>query len=398
MVGCFTLLRGRSLSGDAVAHSVLPGVCLAFMLTGTKNPAVLLVGAFISGWLALLITDYIPRHSRIKEDTAIGLVLSVFFGIGILMLTSIQQSGAAAQSGLDKFLFGKAASLVGTDLPVFAGLALLLITCVILFFKEFTLLSFDANFAKAAGLPVKLLELLLTTLTVLAVVEGIQAVGVVLMAAMLITPAAAARYWTNRISKMVLLAAVFGAVSGVAGAFISYVAPAMPTGPWIVMALSVLALFSFMFAPEKGVLRLLLLQRRNARHIQDENLLKALYHLGEHENDFFRAYSVLEINQKRPFSSPEFAGTLQRLKKQRLLTEINGLWAFTEAGRERGQRVAKMHRLWEMYLATVLNIGPEHVHDDAETIEHIITPELEAKLEELLQYPRKDPHGEDIPY
>ncbi len=397
-MGCFTLLRRRSLSGDAVAHSVLPGVCVAFMLTGTKNSVVMLIGAFIAGWLSLILTDYIPRKSRIKEDTAIGVVLSVFFGLGILLLTTIQQSGAASQSGLDKFLFGKAASLVGGDLPIFAGLALVLILSVILFFKEFTLLSFDPGFAKSAGLPVRALELLLTTLTVLAVVEGIQATGVVLMAAMLITPAAAARYWTDRIGLMVILAALFGAFSGVAGAYISYVAPAMPTGPWIVMALSVLAFISFMFAPGRGVIWILILQRRNRHKIQEENMLKALYHLGEGEHDFFIPRTVLEINNKRPFPSRAFHTTLQRLRRQDLLTESGGAWAFTLKGKEQGQRMAKLHRLWEMYLTTILSIAPDHVHDDAETIEHIITPELERKLEELLEFPETDPHGEKIPY
>src|SRR5690606_8101298 len=137
---------------------------------------------------------FITSRSHIKEDTAIGLVLSVFFGIGILLLTSIQHSGNAAQSGLDKFLFGKAASLVGDDLIVFSAVAVLLLVAIVLFYKELTLLCFDEAFARTIGFPVRALELLLTTLTVFAVVVGIQAVGVVLMAAMLITPAAAARF------------------------------------------------------------------------------------------------------------------------------------------------------------------------------------------------------------
>lgn len=399
VVGCFTLLRHRSLSGDAVSHSVLPGVCLAFIITGNKNPVVLLIGAFASGWLSLYLLDYISRKSRIKEDTAIGIILSVFFGLGIMLLTSIQQSGDAAQSGLDKFLFGKAASLIGSDLLVFASIGVLLVFSVWLFFKEFTLLSFDPNFARVIGLPVRGLELLLTTLTVLAVVEGIQAVGVVLMAAMLITPAAAARYWTQNITKMVWLAAGFGAASGLAGAFISYVAPSMPTGPWIVMALSCMAAVSFLFAPRKGIVQMLRLRQQNSSRIQEENLLKTLYHLGETELDFFRAHTPLQINNKRPFRTRQFHNILHRLEKQRLVAEKpGGAWVLTQKGKERGQRIAKIHRLWELFLTTHLSIAPDHVHDDAETMEHIITPEIEKKLEELMSYPPTDPHGERIPY
>ena len=152
MVGSFTLLRKRALVGDAIAHSVLPGVCLAFMFWGTKNPLVLLIGAVCTGWLSLIVIDFITKNSRIKADAAIGLVLSVFFGIGILLLTSIQQSGNAAQSGLDKFLFGNAASLIGSDMYVFASMSILLIIVILAFFKEFTLVSFDLEFANAIGL------------------------------------------------------------------------------------------------------------------------------------------------------------------------------------------------------------------------------------------------------
>ena len=136
VVGTFTFLKKKALVGDAVAHSVLPGICLAFILSGTKNPVILIIGAFITGWISLLIIDLITQRSKIKEDSAIALVLSVFFGIGILMLTNIQHSGNAAQTGLDSFLFGKAAALVGNDLITFSIVAVVLILTVTLFFKE----------------------------------------------------------------------------------------------------------------------------------------------------------------------------------------------------------------------------------------------------------------------
>lgn len=398
IVGCFTFLRKRALVGDAVAHSVLPGVCVAFMLSGTKNPVWLLLGAFVTGWISLISIDVITKHSKLKEDTAIGLVLSVFFGIGILLLTSIQQSGMASQSGLDKFLFGKAASLVGSDLWLFVGVVLLLLTVVIAFFKEFVLLCFDKNYAASMGLPIKALELLLTTLTVLAVVVGIQSVGVVLMAAMLITPAAAARYWTEKTQNMLMIAAFFGAISGIVGAYISYAAPAMPTGPWIVMVVSMLAIFSFLAAPKRGIINNFLMQRKNKLQIVEENILKALFHLGEMEKDFFKKRSFEEIIIKRDIEPKQLLMGLRRLKKHQYITKDDSYWKLTPLGRERGKRVTKLHRLWEVYLTTYLNIAPDHVHDDAETMEHIITPEIEQWLEQQLKYPKIDPHGEEIPY
>jgi len=398
VVGTFTFLKKKALVGDAVAHSVLPGICLAFILSGTKNPIWMILGAFLTGWISLVIIDHITTKSKIKEDTAIALILSVFFGIGILMLTNIQHLGNPAQTGLDSFLFGKAAALVGQDLIVFGIVAVILIITVALFFKELKLIAFDSNYAKALGLPVKALDLLLTSLTVLAVVTGIQAVGVVLMAAMLITPAAAARFWTNDVFKMTLIAAILGGISGLSGAYVSYVAPAMPTGPWIVIIISVIAIVSFFIAPKRGIFARSIQQRKLQRLIMDENLLKELYHLGEKDEDPYKGRTVDEIIEERFFPKKKLKIALMRLKRQGFLEKKQGYWSYTEAGKIKGQRVVKLHRLWELYLSKYMKIAPDHVHEDAETVEHIITPELEARLEKMLEYPEFDPHEEKIPY
>lgn len=398
IVGSFTFLKKKALVGDAVAHSVLPGICLAFMLSGTKNPFYIIIGAFITGWLSLVIIDKITSKSKIKEDTAIALILSVFFGIGILLLTIIQHSGNAAQSGLDHFLFGNAAALIGNDLLVFAAVATILLVAVSLFFKEFTLISFDENFAKSIGFPVRGIELILTTLTVLAVVIGIQAVGVVLMAAMLITPAAAARFWTDKIRVMLVLAAILGAIAGLLGTYVSYVAPAMPTGPWIVVIISTIAFISFFFAPKKGIVSRVFRQRQIRNQMGEENILKALYHLGEQDGDFYINRSMEEIIKRRPFKPSVLLKGLKRLNRYGFMQNGGESWALTKEGKNKGQRTVKLHRLWELYLTQYLHIASDHVHEDAETIEHILTPELEARLEKLLEYPELDPHKSKIPY
>ena len=397
MVGTFTFLDKKSLLGDAIAHAVLPGICLGFLVSGTKNPIFLITGAFATGWLSLWCIEQITSRTRIKEDTAIGLVLSVFFGIGILMLTAIQKTGNAAQSGLDQFIFGKAAALVGQDLFVFSIVAATLLIAVILLFKEFALMSFDKDYAKAIGLPVKKLKVVLTGLIVLAVVAGIQAVGVILMAAMLITPAAAARFWTDSIKKMIVLASVFGAFSGLAGAYISWVAPAMPTGPWIVVVVSTIALISFFIAPSRGIVARLLKQRRNRITINEENVLKALYQLGEPSKVFERTWTAEEIMERRSMEKNTLHRMLKRLVDQGFVERDRDNWRLTTEGIKKSQRTVRIHRLWELYLTTKMNIAPDHVHDDAETMEHLITPELEQELERQLNYPSKDPHAAEIP-
>lgn len=398
LVGTFSFLRKRALVGDAIAHAILPGVCLSFMVSGSKNPIGLIIGAFISGWLSLLIINGIKNSTKLKNDAAIGIVLSVFFGFGILLLTSIQHSGNANQAGLDKFLFGKAASLTQNDIVIFSAVGLVLVAIVGLFYKEFKLVSFNPEYAKSIGLPVKTLEFLLSTLTVLSVATGIQTVGVVLMAALLITPASGARFWSNKLGAMIFIAIAFGAISGFFGSYISFIAPAMPTGPWIVMCLSLITIGSIWFAPKQGLFAKRQMQRKNKRKMLIENVLKLFYHLGETHQDFNASRSIEELMASRDLKRNELLKGLKLLKKDNLVRQKDLAWHITQNGLTEAMRVIRLHRLWEMYLNQRLKLEPDHVHNDAEAIEHIITPELEKQLEKELNFPTLDPHLSKIPY
>ncbi|SDN51185.1 metal ABC transporter permease [Bacillus sp. OK048] len=266
VIGSFAYLRKQSLMGDALAHAALPGVCIAYMLTGTKSIFFFLIGAIVAGIVATFMIGYITRNSRIKQDSALGLILTVFFGFGIVLLTQIQHSDSGNQSGLDKFLFGQAASMVQSDVYTMTMISIILVTLSILFFKEFKLLSFDPGFAKGIGMPTLILDQFIMLLIVTAVVVGIQAVGVVLMAALLITPAVAARYWTEKLHIMVIMSGIFGALSGFTGTIISTTTNNLPTGPLAVLSATVIFLFSVVFAPRRGVIAKILLQlsaRRN---------------------------------------------------------------------------------------------------------------------------------------
>ncbi len=398
LLGCFTFLRKRALLGDALAHAALPGVCMAFLLTGTKDPLIILLGAIVSCWLGALSVEGIIKYTRCKEDSALGIVLSVFFGVGILMLTHIQKSGNAAQAGLDKFLFGQAASLIGRDVWTLGTLGLLMCAAVLVAYKEFKVISFDPEFAYASGMPAGFINLLLASLIVLAVAIGLQAVGVVLMAAMLVTPAAAARYWTDRLAAMLALAALFGGISGAIGAYISYLGPQMPTGPWMVVSVTSIFIVSFLFAPGRGFLGRMIRLRSFRGRTAQENVLRTLYLLGERTQLWDEAYSMGELLEHRSMAASVLRSTLQRLANGGLVREgRNGCFALTGPGKARAARVTRLHRLWELYLTKKLEIAPDHVHDDAEEIEHILTPELEALLEESLEHPLEDPHASKIP-
>jgi manganese/zinc/iron transport system permease protein len=284
-LGAFAVLRRQSLLGDAISHAALPGIVLAFMLTRSKAPLVLMLGAVAAGWIGMLLLMSIVNNTRIKLDSALGFVLSVFFGFGLVLLTFVQKLPDARQAGLETFLFGQAAALLERDvvtMGLLGGIALLLMA---VFWKEFKLLSFDPDFGATLGFPMRTLDILLTTLLVVAIVIGLQAVGVVLMSAMVVAPAAAARQWTDRLGVMVLLSSLFGAGAGVAGALVSSLAPGLSTGPTIVLCISAVVLFSLLLAPNRGLFWNWVRRYRSRHSLSMEAVLGNMYILSsQHEN------------------------------------------------------------------------------------------------------------------
>ena len=244
LIGSFAVLRRQSLLGDVVSHAALPGIAAVFLMTGTKDTVWLLIGALCSGLTATGFIIGVVRYSRVKFDTALALGMSVFFGLGLVLLTYVQKIPNSNQAGLQRFIFGQAAVLLKSDILVIAVTGAVLLALTLLFWKEFKLLSFDPEFARSLGLPTRSLNVLLSAMTVAAIIAGLQTVGVILMSAMLVAPAVAARQWTNRLGVMVGLAALFGAISGVAGTLASSALPKLPAGPAIVVAADVLVLIS----------------------------------------------------------------------------------------------------------------------------------------------------------
>ena len=270
VLGSFAVLRRQSLIGDALAHAALPGICIMFMITGTRSSELLLLGGALSGLVGTAVLIAITRWSVVKQETALGLVLSVFFGFGILLLTRIQQGGDSAQSGLDRFIFGQAATILPRDVVVMGVVAAIVLGIVGLLFKELKLITFDPAFAASIGMRPDLLGVILAGLLVLTVMIGLQTVGVILMVSLLIAPAVAARQWTTSLAGMVILSGVFGMVSGVAGSVASSLIDRLPTGPMIVIAASVIVIVSLLFAPGRGVLSTYQVRRSRARQFRAE--------------------------------------------------------------------------------------------------------------------------------
>jgi manganese/zinc/iron transport system permease protein len=393
-VGTFSFLDKKALLGDAISHAVLPGICVGFILAGEKDPRYIVTGAFLSGALATFLTSWLKRNTKLSEDSIIASILSVFFGVGIVLLTALQKSGNPEIAGLNSFIFGNAIGISETDLLLYGGLSLTILLVLSLFLKEFRLMVFDPNFGRAIGFPMAGIRFVFNVLMILAVVIGIQAIGVVLMAALLITPGAAARFWTNRLQPLLLLAALFSIVSGILGTYISFVLPQMPTGPWVVVFLSLFALLSFIFSPKSGLLRRYLARRSYLNKTHRDHLMKALFKAREAEKE---ALSLSEIHALYPFHKAAINSSLLDLRAAGFVVQDAHGIRLSSAGVSDAMRIVRLHRLWELYLNESMNIAPDHVHESAEQMEHLLTPELEALLEKRLNYPAKGPHQENIP-
>ena len=393
-VGTFSFLDKKALLGDAISHAVLPGICLGFILAGEKDPRYIITGAFLSGALATFLTSWLKRNTKLSEDSIIASILSVFFGVGIVLLTALQKSGNPEIAGLNSFIFGNAIGISETDLMLYGGLSLTILLVLTLFLKEFRLMVFDPNFGRAIGFPMGSIRFVFNVLMILAVVIGIQAIGVVLMAALLITPGAAARFWTNRLQPLLLLAAFFSIVSGILGTYISFVLPQMPTGPWVVVFLSLFALLSFIFSPKSGLLRRYLARRSYLNKTHRDHLMKALFKAREAKKE---ALSLSEIHALYPFHKAAINRSLLELRAEGFVMQDAQGIRLSSPGVSDAMRIVRLHRLWELYLNESMNIAPDHVHESAEQMEHLLTPELEALLEQRLNYPAKGPHQETIP-
>ena len=395
IVGTFVLLRRRSLLGDALSHATLPGIAVAFMVMsaagGTgKSLSGLLLGATLSGVLGVACVLMIVHHTRIKQDAAIGIVLGVFFGVGMALMGIIQSAGTGHAAGLSSFIYGRAASmLAGEALLIAIGSAAAALACAVLF-KELTLLCFDPGFGGAQGWPIMLIDSLLMALVVGVTVIGLQAVGLIMMVALLVIPPAAARFWTERLWAMVLISGGCGALSGLLGAMLSALTPRLPSGAVIVLAASALFGVSLLLGGARGIVARAVAGWRVARRIARQHLLRALYECSEGVTGAGASQAargaprvpVAALLALRSWSDFRLRGELERARRDGLVRRAgDDAYELTGAGAVAARRVTRNHRLWELYLIRHADIAPSHVDRDADEVEHVLSQEMIAELE-----------------
>lgn len=397
VIGTFAYLRKRALMGDALSHATLPGIAIVFLILGTKSLPVLLIGAAVSGVLGVLAVVGLRTISRVKEDAAIGIVLSVFFGFGMVLFALVQQMKTGQEAGLQSFIYGKAAAMLNRDAWLIGGVAGAVVLGCALLYKDFRIISFDEEFAGSQGCPVLAIDLTMMALVVLTTVVGLQAVGLILIVALLIIPPAAARFWTDDLGLMTVFAGGIGAASAWLGATLSALMPRLPTGAIIVICAGVMFFVSMMGAPRRGILASVYRRWSLSRRIGLQHVLRAL---AEHEEQYGEGVgiSLRDLQRARSWSVKSLGRSVALALRRGEATRGEGdAIRLTSAGRIEATRMLRNHRLWEMYLIRHADIAPSHVDRDADEVEHVLSEaivrELERALDESVAIP-PSPHLE----
>ncbi len=388
VLGCFIVLRNMSMIGDALSHAVLPGVVVGYVVAGSGVLAIF-TGAVTAGFITAVLITWIQHNVKTKNDAAIGIVFTAMFSIGVMAISKISREGAHLD--LDHFLFGNVLGLSNADLYLTGFITLYVIFSVFLFYRYLFATTFQPVIAETMGISVKTVHYFLMLLLSFAVVASMQAVGVILVVAMLITPASTAMLLTNRLKWMVVLSGIIGVISAVIGLIVTDFYNTTP-GPAMAVVVTLFYLLAVFFAPQKGLLFKYFHRRKVKHKIQLEDTLKQSLKLHERGN-----LSLTNLYQRLGFSEPLVRKNVSILERKGLLKRKNKELLLTEQGEKEANKLVRAHRLWETYLVRQVGLNAGQIHEDAEKYEHILTDELLDELEASLDYPKQDPHGSPIP-
>jgi len=388
LIGTYIMLRRMSLIGDALAHAVLPGVVVSFMVAG-KSEIALFIGAVVSGILTVLLIGFVNRNSKIKEDTSIGIIFTGAFALGILLVSQLKQ----VHIDLSSYLFGDVLGVSTGDITLSLIIMVVIILCILLFYKQLLLTSFDPTMALTIGISTTLVHYMLMTLLSMSIVAGLQSVGVILIIAMLITPPATAYLLSNNLKKILLLSAMFGTISAITGLYLSYHFN-FASGASIVLVAVALFLLAFLFSPKEGVVTKLFRRRSASKLVLIEDVIKLSYRF---KDETGKTELADKIANELGISNGRVESAIGTLIDKGLMSKTNGSYILTDEGVKDALRLIRTHRLWETYVTRENVMDLEHIHPEAEKVEHVLTEDMVDELDEELGFPEKDPHGSEIP-
>lgn len=389
VLGCFIVLRNMSLIGDALSHAILPGVVFGFMIAGYSVLG-FFVGSVVAGLIAAFAITWIQQNVKTKNDAAIGIVFTAMFSVGVMAISHLSRT-EGVHLDLKDFLFGNVLGVSNDDLYLTGFIGIYVLISIVVFYRYLFATTFQPIIAETMGISVTTVHYFLMLLLSFVVVASLRTVGVILVVAMLITPAATALLLTNRLQRVLVYAGLIGFFSAVSGLILAIIWDTTP-GPAMTVVATVIYVLAMLFAPEKGLVFKYFRNRKMKEKILIEDILKQTLRLGEKGK-----VTVERLSDKLGFTAKAIRGKLPNLKRNGLLINNNGIIELTEEGKNQATRLVRAHRLWETYLVEHMGLTKEQIHEDAEKYEHILTDEIMDELEEKLGYPAHDPHGSPIP-
>jgi ABC-type Mn2+/Zn2+ transport system permease subunit/Mn-dependent DtxR family transcriptional regulator len=387
ILGCFIVLRNMALIGDALSHAILPGVVVAFMLVGQSTLG-FFGGAVAAGLFSAIVITWIQRNVKTKNDAAIGIVFTAMFSLGVIGISGISRQ-PGVHLDLKDFLFGNVLGVSNEDLYLTAAITVYVLLSVAVFYRYLFITTFQPVIAQTMGISVRVVHYFLMLLLSFAVVASLQTVGVILVVAMLITPASTGLLLSDRLQKVLVLAALFGLLSAVVGLTASILLETTP-GPAMAVVATLFYLLAVFFAPKKGLIFRFFQKRRLQHRIRLEDTLKQAMRLQQQDK-----LNLETLLQYIGFNRTILLRQIQTLRNRGWLEKDR--LALTDQGKEEARRLVRAHRLWETYLANEVGLSAEQIHEDAEKYEHLLTEEILDEVDKALGYPTTDPHGSPIP-
>ena len=388
LIGTYIMLRRLSLMGDALAHAVLPGVVIGFMIAG-KNEVSLFLGALASGIITAILISFVERNSKIKEDTSIGIIFTGAFALGILLVSQMKN----VHIDLSSYLFGDVLGVSNGDIILSGIITVVIIISVTLYYKQLMITSFDPTLASVMGISVAAIHYFLMTLLSMSIVTGLQSVGVILIIAMLITPPATAYLLSYKMKSILLLSVMFGVLSSVIGLYLSYYFN-FASGASIVLTAVAFFVAAFFLSPKEGIFIKYFNRLSQSKLAMREDIIKNIYHL---QNELSFSGIKSRFMSENKISRRKFDEIIASLIHKKLAILTGDKLTLSNEGKNSAEKIIRSHRLWETYVTEKGILNPSDIHQDAEKYEHILTDELLDELDEELGNPEKDPHGSVIP-
>ncbi|TXF90395.1 iron chelate uptake ABC transporter family permease subunit [Neolewinella aurantiaca] len=388
VLGCFIVLRNMSLVGDALAHAILPGVVIAFLLVGYSALA-FFAGAVVAGLVTAFLITWIQQRVKTKNDAAVGIVFTSMFSLGVILISRIARNDGV-HLDLKDFLFGYALGVSDTDLLLTGLVMCYVLLSVAVFYRYLFASTFQDVVAQTMGIPVKLLHYFLMLLLSFAVVASLQTVGVILVVAMLITPAATALLISQRLSRVLWIAGFVGMLSAIIGMVVA-VWLNTPPGPAMALVATMFYLLTVVFAPRRGLVAKAWYRLQRRRLTMKEDILKRVFR----QNQKHGSADGKQIREELDLGRTTWNRQITALRSKGLMEKSE--LRLTDGGKLLAIKMVRAHRLWETYLYQEVGLTPDQIHAEAERLEHLLTDDMLDRVDEELGYPEMDPHGSVIP-